>query len=114
MATYYVIPSTPKTPYPTLPIDFPTMAMYLQSALEDSRRAMHDSSSGLRKLAKSVDSYYADEPQFVGVDEGPERRSFGGVLKKVIGRANKQSRGNRGGNAEVYELVTPFVPEEWG
>jgi hypothetical protein len=90
------------------------MAMYLQSALEDSRRAIHDSSSGLRKLAKSVDSYFASERDFVGVDEGPEKRSFGGVFKKVIGRANKQSRGNRGGNEETFELVTPFVPEEWG
>jgi hypothetical protein len=86
------------------------MAMYLQSALEDSRRALHDSSSGLRKLAKNVDSYYPNEYEFVGVEEGPEKRSFGGVLKKVIGRGNKQ---NKGGNADVYELVTPFVPEDW-
>jgi len=114
MATYYVIPSTPKTPHPTLPIYFPNMAMYLQSALEDSRKGMNDSSSGLRKLAKSVDTYYANEREIIGIDEGPEKRSFGGVFKKVMGRGNKQSRGNRGGNEEVFELVTPFVPEEWG
>jgi len=84
--------------------------MYLQSALEDSRRAMNDSSSGLRKLAKSVDAYFAND-EIVGVEEGPEKRSF---FKKVIGRGHKQPRRDRGGNEEVFELVTPFVPEEWG
>lgn len=114
VATYYVIPATSKTPYPTLPINFPDMAMYLQSALQDSRKAMHDSSSGLRKLAKCVDSYYANEHEFVGVEEDPEKLSFGGVFRKVIRRGNKQGKGNRGGNEEVYDLVTPFVSEEWG
>jgi len=112
ISTYYVIPSTPKTPYPTLPINFPDMAMYLQSALQDSRRALHDSSSGLRKLAKCVDSYYQHEPEFVGVEEAPEKRSFGGVFKKVIGFGNRQGKGNRGGNEDVYEFITPFVQED--
>lgn len=116
MATYYTIPATTRTPHPTLPITFPNMAMYLQSALEDSRRAMNDSSSGLRKLAKYVDTYYANDHEVVGVEDETEvRRSFGGGLfKKVIKRGNKQSKGNRGGNEEVYEFVTPFVPDEWG
>jgi hypothetical protein len=113
MAAYYTIPSTTKTPYPVLPIDLPNMAMYLQSALEDSRRAMGDTSSGLRKLAKCVESCYPAEREVARVEDGSDKRSLGGVFKKVIGRGNKQSRG-RGGNEEVYEFVTPFMANEWG
>jgi hypothetical protein len=114
IATYYVVPATLKTPYPTLPINFPDMAMYLQSALEDSRRATGDNSSALRKLAKCVDTYYANEHEIIGgVDEGPQKRSFSDVIKK-FGRGIRPGKGTRRGNEEVYDLVTPFVPEEWG
>src|ERR1700722_9160538 len=69
----YTIPSTNSTPYPTLPIDLPNMALYLQAALEDSRKAMNDSSSGLRKLAKMVDTYFPME----SVPDDPETRPEG-------------------------------------
>ncbi|KIJ70106.1 hypothetical protein HYDPIDRAFT_104777 [Hydnomerulius pinastri MD-312] len=116
MAKYYVVPSTPSTPYPTLPINFPNLAMYLQSAVQDSRRAVSDSSSGVRKLANYIDNCYQNEAETAApIDEGlPTRRGVGGMFKRVIGRnKGSSSKGSRG-NEEIYELVTPFVPDEWG
>lgn len=114
MAKYYVVPSTSTTPYPNLPINFPNLAMYLQSAVQDSRRAANDSSSGLRKLAQYIDTCYQTEsgraaPMGQGVSS---KIGVGGMIKRVIGRskANRQSRGNE----EIYDLVTPFVSDEWG
>lgn len=92
--------------------------MYLQAALEDSRRAMHDSSSGIRKLAKCVDSYYTNDRDVTSVieddaaDGGNSRRS--NFFKKVIARVPGNKQKGRGRNEEVYEFVTPFVPDEWG
>ncbi|KAF8897684.1 hypothetical protein BD779DRAFT_1432134 [Infundibulicybe gibba] len=107
----YSIPATDSMPYPALPITFPNLAMYLQAALEDSRRFANDSSSGMRKLARMVETCYpmdvSSEPQ--------ERGSVGGLFKRVIGRGNKNAKKSRGGgNADTYELVTPFVLDEWG
>ncbi|EGN93019.1 hypothetical protein SERLA73DRAFT_146160 [Serpula lacrymans var. lacrymans S7.3] len=115
MAKYYVIPSTNSTPYPTLPINFPNLAMYLQSAVQDSRKAANDSSSGLRKLANYIDTCYPNDSEPVNSldDKEVTRRGVGGMFKRVIqvGR-NKPVKGR--GNEEIYELVTPFVPDEWG
>lgn len=114
MAKYYVVPSTPTTPYPTLPINFPNLAMYLQSAVQDSRRAANDSSSGVRKLAQYIDGCYQTEAERVAPIDGEvvSKRGVGGMFKRVMGRnkANKNSRGNE----EIYDLVTPFVSDEWG
>ncbi|KAF7983931.1 hypothetical protein HWV62_18328 [Athelia sp. TMB] len=104
ISTYYTIPSTTRTPFPTLPIAFPDMAMYLQSAIDDSRKAMNDSSSGLRKLAKSVDAYYPNQEP-IGIEDAPDKKSFW-----KLPRRNK-NKNNRGGNEEVFELVTPFLAE---
>ncbi|KAF8450531.1 hypothetical protein L210DRAFT_3386764 [Boletus edulis BED1] len=114
MVKYYVVPSTPSTPYPNLPINFPNLAMYLQSAVQDSRRAANDSSSGLRKLAQYIDSCHQTDPERVApIDpEVVSKRGVGGMIKRVMGRhkSNKNSRGND----EIYDLVTPFVSDEWG
>lgn len=112
MAKYYVVPSTSTTPYPNLPINFPNLAMYLQSAIQDSRRAASDSSSGLRKLAQCIDSCYQSEAERVAIDEVVAKRGVGGMIKRVMGR-NKTNKNSRG-NEEIYELVTPFVSDEWG
>lgn len=115
MAKYYVVPSTPTTPYPTLPINFPNLAMYLQSAVQDSRRAANDSSSGLRKLAQYIDNcYHTEEDRVAPIDQEvvSKRGVVGGMFKRVMGR-NRGSR-NSGGNEEIYDLVTPFVSDEWG
>lgn len=113
MAKYYVVPATNSTPYPTLPINFPNLAMYLQSAVQVSRKAAHDSSSGLRRLALNIDSCYPrDDERQVSMDLSDTSRSLGGMFKRVINRG-RTPRG-RGGNEEIYDLVTPFVPDEWG
>ncbi|KAG2156204.1 hypothetical protein DEU56DRAFT_723352 [Suillus clintonianus] len=113
MARYYVVPATNSTPYPTLPINFPNLAMYLQSAVQNSRKAAHDSSSGVRKLAQNIDSCYPrDDERPVSLDFSDTSRSLGGMFKRVIKRG-KTPRG-RGGNEEIYDLVTPFVSDEWG
>lgn len=113
MAKYYVVPATASTPYPTLPINFPNLAMYLQSAVQVSRKAAHDSSSGLRRLALNIDSCYPrDDERPISTDFSDTSRSLGGMFKRVINRG-KTPRG-RGGNEEIYDLVTPFVPDEWG
>ena len=110
VSKYYTIPATPKTPFPKLPITMPSMAMYLASALEDSRRALGDASSGLRRLAKMVDQFYPDEPGPIVIDEEGRRRGRT-LIGRLMGRTLKPQRGR---NADVYELVTPFVPDEWG
>ncbi|KAF8639794.1 hypothetical protein AX17_001053 [Amanita inopinata Kibby_2008] len=104
----YTIPACSAVPFPTLPITFPDLAMYLQASLESSRRYINDSSSGVRKLAKMIETCYPDMNADNGDD--PERRSVGGLFRRVIGRNNRR----RGGNEDTYDLVTPFVTNEWG
>lgn len=111
MTKYYVIPSTPTTPYPTLPIDFPNLAMYLQTAVDDSRRAATDGSGGMRKLAQFIDSCYPGDTDAAVFDGDVPSRGVGGMLKRVIRRS--KGKGSRG-NEEIYDLVTPFVADEWG
>jgi hypothetical protein len=93
---------------------FPNLAMYLQSILEQSRKAMNDSSSGLRKLAKMVDTHYPSELETtaVGGQEVLERSTMGGLFKKVIRLSKTHGSKGRGRNDDTYELVTPFVPDE--
>ncbi|KAK0490857.1 hypothetical protein IW261DRAFT_1325595 [Armillaria novae-zelandiae] len=109
----YTIPSTEAVPYPKLPISFPNMALYLQAALDESRRYSNDGSSGMRKLSRMMDRCY---PTLESMDlaESSERSGMGRVFRKVMGRGNKNNKQGRGGNMDTYELVTPFVPEEWG
>ncbi|KAF8272531.1 hypothetical protein EI94DRAFT_1566037 [Lactarius quietus] len=111
VSKYYVIPATPRTPLPTLPISMPSMAMYLASALDDSRRALGDTSSGFRRLAKMVDQFYPNERAPAGGEEEARRRGGRALIGRLMGRQAKQQRGR---NADVYDLVTPFVPDEWG
>ncbi|KAJ6598906.1 hypothetical protein DFH09DRAFT_1129536 [Mycena vulgaris] len=109
----YTIPSSDSVPFPALPISFPNMAMYLQAALEESRRYINDSSSGVRKLAKMLEACYPTTAEPNG-DDG-ERSRVGGLFKNLIrgGRKEKVKKG-KGGNEDTYELVTPFVLDEWG
>jgi hypothetical protein len=115
VAKYYTIPATQKTPLPKLPITMPSMAMYLASALEDSRRALGDTSSGLRRLAKMVDQFYPNEQDSAATGEEEEERRRGGraLIGRLMGRTFRPQRG-RGRNADVYDLVTPFISDEWG
>ncbi|KAI0307261.1 hypothetical protein B0F90DRAFT_1622652 [Multifurca ochricompacta] len=112
VSKYYTIPATSRTPLPKLPITMPSMAMYLASALEDSRRALNDTSSGVRRLAKMVDQFYPNEEDTAAAGEEEVRRRGGrALIGRLMGRASKPQRGR---NADVYDLVTPFVPDEWG
>ncbi len=90
----------------------PDMAMYLASALEDSRRALGDSSSGLRRLAKMIVQFYPNQQARVAADEEPRRRGGRAFIGRLIGRTSRSPE--RRHNAEVFDLVTPFVSNEWG
>ncbi|KAG7096783.1 hypothetical protein E1B28_004193 [Marasmius oreades] len=111
LSKIFTVPSTDSKPYPLLPVTFPNLALYLQAALEESRRYLSDSSSGFRKLTKMIQLCY---PSSYEPDSSNEGGGVGKLFKK-FGRGNKNGRkGQRGGNEEVYELVTPFVADEWG
>ncbi|KAI0304204.1 hypothetical protein BC826DRAFT_982033 [Russula brevipes] len=113
LSKFYTVPETPRLALPKLPISMPSMAMYLASALENSRRALNDSSSGVRRLAKMVNQYYPkqQDPVEVGGGQGQGRKKGGrALIGRLMGRQPRQ----QGGNAEVFDLVTPFVPDEWG
>lgn len=106
----YTIPSTENTPYPALPISFPNLAMYLQAVLDESRRYMDDSSSGIRKLGRMMETCYPslDTGHYPDPDA---KRSMGGFLKRLKG-GKTAKKGGRGGNEETYELVTPFFLDQ--
>lgn len=45
----------------------------------------------------------------------PERTGMSNMFKRVMKRANKdRKKGKTTNNEETYQLVTPFVPDEWG
>ena len=45
----------------------------------------------------------------------PERTRVRQYLKRVIGLSNKDKKKAKGTNNEdTYQLVTPFIPNEWG
>jgi hypothetical protein len=106
ISKFYTIPATTATPYPTLPINFPNMAMYLASAMEDSRRTTHDGSSGMKRLSKNVDLFYpSEEPSGM---EGTEPAKGG--VRGVFGKMFKRNTGAKR-NEDTWDLVTPFVPD---
>ncbi|KAF8195717.1 hypothetical protein K438DRAFT_1906380 [Mycena galopus ATCC 62051] len=114
LSKFFTIPASAAVPFPSLPISFPNMMAYLQAALDESRKYMNDSSSGMRKLAKMVEMCY---PQTVEPGEDEDKgRSVGGLIKKVIGRGGRKDRTKKDkrGNDDTYELVTPFVLDDWG
>ena len=89
--------------------------MYLQAVLEDSRKALNDSSSGLRKLARMVDGLNPQDHNgtvhVLGPEAGVERRGF---IKKALGLGKTSRDKSRGGNADTYDLITPFRLDNWG
>ncbi|KAJ3504998.1 hypothetical protein NLJ89_g7646 [Agrocybe chaxingu] len=110
----FTIPVTDAVPLPTLPITFPNLALYLQAALEASRR--HSDANGHGKLGRMVQMCYPSVEETLSDFDIPDRR--GGVerlFKRVIGRSSKEKKkGKSTNNEETYQLVTPFVPDEWG
>ena len=112
LSKYYTIPATPKVPYPKLPISFPNMAGYLASAVDDSRRMLHDNSSGMKRLAKTLDTLYPGKVELGMEDDGPDK-PFGGVMNAFKNVLGKGRRGQQRSGDDYADLVTPFVPE-WG
>jgi hypothetical protein len=117
MSKTYTIPVTDAIPLPTLPITFPNLALYLQAALDTSRRHLNDSPTGLGKLGKMVQMCYPNADQGFSEYDIPQRTTVGHLFKRVIGLSNKDKKKGKGtntNNEDTYQLVTPFVPDEWG
>ncbi|KAF9534793.1 hypothetical protein CPB83DRAFT_755036 [Crepidotus variabilis] len=114
----FTVPASEAVPLPTLPITFPNLALYLHAALQDSRRHSRSSeaASGLGKLGKMVQMCYPNVKELDNDDDfsGRSSSAVSGLFKRVIGRGNKDKRKGKNTNEETYQLVTPFVPDEWG
>jgi len=108
ISKWYNIPSTAGLPHPKLPITFPDLATYLLDALEDSRRALHDGSGGMRRLAKLIETCY---PADRGEERTGRERGVSNWVRGLIGRERARSRDR---NEHTFDVVTPFVPDEWG
>ncbi|KAH9938257.1 uncharacterized protein B0H18DRAFT_1080994 [Fomitopsis serialis] len=108
ISKFYTIPSVPGNLYPTLPTTFPDLAMYLASALELSRNGPPEGYPGLRRLSKIVDTLYPEDRSEMEADEKPGMRQ---KFKNFVGLGSKPQRSR---NAEMYDLVTPFVPDDYG
>lgn len=106
MSKYYTIPATSSTPHPTLPISFPNMAMYLASAVDDSR---HDNSA-MKRLSKTLDILYPAQVELGMEDDEPDKPTGGVVnmFRNVFGRGRRDQRRN---DDNYADLVTPFVPD---
>ena len=106
----YTVPATSALPHPALPLDFPGLMAYLQRALEESRRAAHDRSGGLGRLAKMVEECFPEGDADLGL-EGPEE---GHQRRGLFSRFRRKSKAPAGGNQETYQLITPFFADEVG
>lgn len=109
LSKFYTIPSVPGNLYPTLPTTFPDLATYLASAFELSRNGAPEGYPGLRRLSKLVGSLYPEED--FDMMEADEKVGMRQKLKNFVGFGSKPQRSR---NAEMYELVTPFVPDDYG
>ena len=110
MSKYYTIPATPNTPYPTLPISLPNMAMYLASAVEDSRRMAHDNSSGMKRLAKTLNTFYPAKVEF-GMEDDEPGGPAGGVVSTFRNVFGKGRNDRRRRDHNYADPVTPFVSD---
>lgn len=70
----------------------------------------HDSSSGMKRLAKTLDVLYPAKVEYGMEYEEPEKPASGvmGMFKNVFGKGRKDQRRN---DDNYADLVTPFVPE---
>ncbi|KAF7307777.1 hypothetical protein MKEN_01137800 [Mycena kentingensis (nom. inval.)] len=105
----YTIPETANVPFPVLPITFPDMAVYLQAALNESRRAADENEGGMGKLSKMVASCYpsAFGP---GPDEdrpktSNESRTALEIMKGLETKAPQSSTAPR-----LFPLFSPLSP----
>jgi len=83
--------------------------------LDTSRQHLSDNPNGLGKLAKMVQMCYPSVDKGHSEYDIPERTGVGHLFKRVIGRGNKdKKKAKETNNEDTYQLVTPFVPDEWG
>jgi hypothetical protein len=85
----YTLPRTKSLPYPSLPISFPDLALYLQEALDEAQRYQDDSSTGMYKLAKMIGECYpelADEDEEDRRQENLSKRVNSKKLNKIVSR----------------------------
>ena len=107
----YTIPATDVIPFPTLPITFPNLALYLHAVLEESRKhSRSDALNGIGKLGKMVQMAYPSVKEDGFDDDGPGKSS---LWKRVMGRGNKDKNKGKSNN-ETYQMVIPFVSDGWG
>ncbi|KZV64845.1 hypothetical protein PENSPDRAFT_756985 [Peniophora sp. CONT] len=112
LCKYFAIPPTTMLPLPGLPISLPNLALYLAQALEESRRAAAARDDLQGRLARLVDASYPMDAALDEDEDGPGGRRG---LRNFAGRFMKRNKPQaKSRNADVYELVTPFVPDEWG
>jgi hypothetical protein len=111
MSRTYTILATESLPYPTLPLTFPTLALYLQAALDFSRQAKEDK-TGYSKLAKMVKTCYPNTMK--PTDELQAKSIFCGLFKRVIGGGNNNKKTGKTNSEETCDYAPPFVPDEWG
>ncbi|KIY67930.1 hypothetical protein CYLTODRAFT_352200 [Cylindrobasidium torrendii FP15055 ss-10] len=100
----YTIPATATVPYPTLPISFPNLALYLQAALDEARRTD-------KRLARMVDTCF---PTYTEPPEVEQQGKVGGLFRKALGKRKNKPQQARTANEDTYDLVTPFMSDEWG
>jgi hypothetical protein len=114
MSKTYTVPATDAIPYPSLPITFPNLALYLHAVLEESRKhSRSDAVNGIGKLGKMVQMAYPSVREDDYDDDGLGRSSFGDLWKRVMGRGNKDKNKGKSNN-ETYQMVIPFVSDGWG
>jgi hypothetical protein len=87
LAQLYVIPLTQTSPFPILPTTSSNLALYLQSAMRDSRapKVQNDLSNGMLRLARIAGMCYPEEVVDPDKKEREPRRSIGGLFKRVVG-----------------------------
>ncbi|KAF8586713.1 hypothetical protein K439DRAFT_1408442 [Ramaria rubella] len=100
----YTVPLSPSSPFPILPISLPNVALYLQSAMRDSRarKVQSDVTGGMRRLARMVGACYPEEEaewEREREERERERRGGGrwGLLRRMVGGGG---RGGGGGDGE--------------
>jgi len=107
----YTVPASDTLPLPTLPIDFPSLALYLHAAVGHSRRAGDGVYGRLSRMIHI--SYPRVEQEEQEEYDVPGRKKMSRVVDKLFKRKDKK-KGKGTSNNEVYQLVTPFVSDGWG
>lgn len=120
---WYSIPATSTNPFVTLPVSFPDLAQYLIVAVEESRRAVSDRTTGMGRLAKCIDMFYPNKANGGGpigsnlFDEREEREGGGPGIRERVGRffgIGQSGQAARPANDDRATLVTPFYADNYG